>query len=69
MAFNVESYADETPMLLCTSCGGLVTLVVTVEDRRGGASLCEDCVAKAWEAIETYRGTDGPGGGGLTEVM
>lgn len=68
MAFNVESYADGTPMLLCTGCRKLVTLVVTVEDQRGGASLCEGCVAKAWEALEAHRGTEGPGGGGLTEV-
>lgn len=67
MPFNVESYADETPMLLCTGCGSLVTLVVTVEDRRGGASLCEDCLAKAWNAIEDHLGTN-PSGGGLTEV-
>lgn len=67
MAINVESYADETPMLLCTGCGKLVTLVVTAEDRRGGASLCEDCIAKAWDAIEDHVAKF-PSGGGLTEV-
>jgi hypothetical protein len=68
MPFEVEAYADETAMLLCTGCAELVALVVTFEDRRGGASLCEGCIAKAWEAMEAHRGPDGPGGGALTEV-
>lgn len=50
-------------MLLCTSCGELVRLVVTVEDRRGGASLCEECLAKAWEALEAHSGNSEPDGG------
>ncbi len=68
MPINVESYADGTAMLLCTGCRNPVTLVVTFEDRRGGASVCEDCIAKAWEALEAHRGGEGPGGGGLTEM-
>lgn len=65
----VETCADG--MLLCTGCGVLKCLVVTVEDRRGGASLCESCVAKAWEALEAHSdGADGDEGqlGALTEV-
>ncbi len=69
MPFDVETFADGTPMLLCTGCGKLVVVVVTISDRRGGASLCESCVAKAWEALEAHNGTDGPVGGGLTEMV
>jgi len=68
MPFRVEAYPDETPMLLCTGCAELVRLVVTVHDRRGGASLCEDCIAKAWEAIEAHDAADVPGNDELTEM-
>lgn len=68
MSFDVESYADGTAMLLCTGCGNRVTIVVTIVDRRGGASLCESCVARAWEALEAHQGNEGPEGGGLTET-
>ncbi len=67
MTIKVESFADGTAMLLCTGCGKLVELVVTAEDQRGGASICEDCIAKAWDAIDDHVGTY-PSGGGLTEV-
>jgi len=50
-------------MLLCTGCGKFVCVVVTVEDRRGGASLCEGCLALAWDAIEAHRGDSEPNGG------
>lgn len=55
---KVEAYADKTPMLLCTACAKLVSVVVTVEDRRGGASLCEECLAEAWDAIQAHLGTE-----------
>jgi hypothetical protein len=54
-------------MLLCTGCAKLVVVAVTFQDRRGGASVCEDCFARAWELIEGHTGVE-EDGGGLTEV-
>ena len=68
-----ESYPDGSAMLLCTCCETLVVAVVTVQDRRGGASLCVDCLAVAWEALEAHTGTEGDDGGdgtaGVTELF
>lgn len=65
-----ESYADGTAMLMCSACEELVVAVVTIQDRRGGASLCVDCLAVAWDALEAHTGTgDDSGGGGVTELI
>ena len=56
-------------MLLCTCCGELVVAVVTMQDRRGGASVCIDCLAVAWDALEAHTGMDDDSvGGGVTEL-
>ena len=65
---KAESYPDGTAMLMCTGCETLVVAVVTVQDRRGGASLCVDCLAVAWDALEAHTGTGDSGGGGVTEL-
>lgn len=58
---KAESYPDLSPLLLCTGCGKLVAVVVTIEDRRGGASICEQCLAQANDVLATFldEGADG----------
>lgn len=68
MSLDVEFFPDGTPVLLCTGCALMVALVVTFQDRRGGASLCESCVAKAWEALEAHQQPDDFTGGEITEM-
>jgi len=56
-------------MLLCSGCGQLVCVVVTIEDRRGGVSVCEGCLAKAWEELEGHTGcADADDGAGVDEL-
>ena len=65
-----ESDQQGFPMLMCSSCEGMVVSVVTIQDRRGGVSLCVDCLAVAWEALEAHTGTgDDSVGGGVTELF